>query len=89
MDNITARFRGHASRDRGRRRLFSARKQVHDPAPTGWDLLAGRAIFIGLKFLGANPNPKIEGVMPQSGHSNYLNENKQLFCLRSRDMLVR
>jgi len=34
--------------------------------------LRGRAGSIGLTFLGANPNPKIEGVMPQSGHSNYL-----------------
>ena len=34
--------------------------------------LQGHAGSVALKFLGANPNPEIEGVMPQPGHSNYL-----------------
>jgi uncharacterized repeat protein (TIGR01451 family) len=28
--------------------------------------------LVAMNFLGANPNPEIEGLMPQSGHINYL-----------------
>jgi hypothetical protein len=34
--------------------------------------LRGRAGSVGLNFLAGNPNPEIEGAMPQPGHSNYL-----------------